>query len=129
MVYCLVACLCHVHTFTLSGVGCTPSLFSGVGYTPSRFLVQCSNEMLQILRLARRDGDEWVRLFASVLAPFPHSQTINSEQITEGVLEDLQEKIRNSCEGTVSTMIGGGSSMDVWIACFPIIVSGAFSLS
>jgi len=54
--------------------------------------------MLQILRLARRDGDEWVRLFASVLAPFPHSQTVNSEQITEGVLEDLQEKIRDSCE-------------------------------
>lgn len=54
--------------------------------------------MLQILRLARRDGDEWVRLFASVLAPFPQNQTINVEQITEGVLEDLQKKIQDACE-------------------------------
>lgn len=54
--------------------------------------------MLQILRLARRDGDEWVRLFASVLAPFPNSQTISVDQITEGGLEGLQEEIGNECE-------------------------------
>ena len=69
--------------------------------------IQCSNEMLQILRLARRDGDEWVRLFASVLAPFPHSQTINAEQITEGTLEDLQDKIREACEDVCGAMVGG----------------------
>ena len=54
--------------------------------------------MLQILRLARRDGDEWVRLFASVLAPFPHNQTIDVEQISEGILEGLADKIRTACE-------------------------------
>lgn len=55
--------------------------------------------MLQILRLARRDGDEWVRLFASVLAPFPNSQTISVEQITEeGGLEGIQEEISEARE-------------------------------
>ena len=61
--------------------------------------------MLQILRLARRDGDEWVRLFASVLAPFPNNQTINSDQITEGTLEDLQDKITEACG---FKRVGGG---------------------
>ncbi len=54
--------------------------------------------MLQILRLARRDGDEWVRLFASVLAPFPHNQTISVDQITEGGLEGLQEEVADACK-------------------------------
>ena len=26
--------------------------------------IQCAQEMQHIIRLARRDGDEWVRLFA-----------------------------------------------------------------
>ena len=53
--------------------------------------------MLQILRLARRDGNEWVRLFASVLAPFPTNQTISVDQITEGGLEGLQEEVAEAC--------------------------------
>lgn len=61
------------------------------------FCLQCSNEMLQILRLARRDGNEWVRLFASVLAPFPTNQTINVDQITEGGLEGLHEDVADAC--------------------------------
>ena len=64
-------------------------------------LLQCSNEMLQILRLARRDGDEWVRLFASVLAPFPHNQTISVDQITEGGLEGLQEEVADACKQSI----------------------------
>ena len=63
-----------------------------------RTYIQCSNEMQQILRLARRDGDEWVRLFASVLASFPHNQTISVDQITDGGLEGLQEEIADACK-------------------------------
>ena len=54
--------------------------------------------MLQILRLARRDGGEWVRLFASVLGPFPSNQTISVDQITEeGGLEGLRDEICDAC--------------------------------
>lgn len=66
---------------------------------PAHVHTQCSNEMLQILRLARRDGDEWVRLFSSVLAPFPNNQTISVDQITEeGGLEGIQEDITDARE-------------------------------
>lgn len=61
-------------------------------------LTQCSKEMHQIIRLARRDGDEWVRLFASILAPFPHSQTVSVDQIMEGPMEGLAEEISEACE-------------------------------
>ena len=54
--------------------------------------------MQQILRLARRDGNEWVQFFVSVLASFPHNQTIGVDQITEGGLEGLQEKIADGCK-------------------------------
>ena len=54
--------------------------------------------MHQIIRLARRDGDEWVRLFASILAPFPHSQTVSVDQLMEGTMEGLAEEISKACE-------------------------------
>ena len=60
---------------------------------------QCSEEMQQILRLARRDGDEWVRLFARILAPFPHTQTISVESCTEGGMEDVLKEVTDACEG------------------------------
>lgn len=54
--------------------------------------------MHQILRLSRRDGDEWVRLLSSVLGPFPHSQTISVNQITEGSsMEGVAEDIKEAC--------------------------------
>ena len=59
--------------------------------------VQCSKEMHQILRLSRRDGDEWVRLLSNVLAPFPHSQSISVNQITEGNMDGVAEEIREAC--------------------------------
>ena len=59
--------------------------------------MQCSKEMHQILRLSRRDGDEWVRLLSSVLAPFPHSQTISVNQITEGSMEGVADDIKEAC--------------------------------
>jgi negative elongation factor A len=54
---------------------------------------QCSVEMQQILRLALRDGDEWVRLFATILAPFPNSQSIDVEPCTEGNMEGVQAEV------------------------------------
>ena len=59
---------------------------------------QCSVEMQQILRLARRDGDEWVRLFATILAPFPHSQTTDVEPCMEGNMEGVQAEVEEACE-------------------------------
>ena len=56
--------------------------------------------MHQILRLSRRDGDEWVRLLSSVLAPFPHSQTISVNQITEGNMEGVADDIKEACNNT-----------------------------
>lgn len=85
-------------TFVDNNVLVSLTLHSCSEYCFDDFSFQCSNEMLQILRLARRDGDEWVRLFASVLAPFPNNQTISVDQITEGGLEGLQEEIGNACE-------------------------------
>ena len=61
---------------------------------------QCSAEMQQILRLARRDGDEWVRLFATILAPFPHSQTTDVEPCTEGNMEGVQDEVAEACKQT-----------------------------
>ena len=61
-------------------------------------LSQCSAEMQQILRLARRDGDEWVRLFATILAPFPHSQSTDVEPCTEGNMEGIQNEVEEACE-------------------------------
>ena len=58
---------------------------------------QCSKEMEHILRLARRDGDEWVRLFAGILAPFPHSQTINADVCLEDTMEGMVEEISDAC--------------------------------
>ena len=59
--------------------------------------LQCSVEMQQILRLALRDGDEWVRLFATILAPFPHSQSIDVEPCTEGNMEGVQAEVAEAC--------------------------------
>ena len=53
--------------------------------------------MQQILRLALRDGDEWVRLFATILAPFPHSQSIDVEPCTEGNMEGVQAEVAEAC--------------------------------
>lgn len=80
--------------------------------TTSIWFLQCSNEMLQILRLARRDGDEWVRLFASVLAPFPNNQTISVDQITEGGLEGVQEDICDAREYLMEEHCNGQSSRE-----------------
>ena len=60
--------------------------------------LQCSKEMQHILRLARRDGDEWVRVLACILAPFPISQSITLEQCPEASLEDTLEEIGNACK-------------------------------
>ena len=60
-------------------------------------VTQCSVEMQQILRLALRDGDEWVRLFATILAPFPHSQFIDVEPCTEGNMEGVQNEVAEAC--------------------------------
>ena len=54
--------------------------------------------MNQVLRLARRDGDEWVRLFASVLGPFPDSHRINSDHVTEDNLDGLAEELEEASE-------------------------------
>ena len=51
--------------------------------------------MQQILRLARRDGDELVRLFATMLAPFPHSQ---STDVEPGNIEGVQEEVEEACK-------------------------------
>ena len=53
--------------------------------------------MQQILRLALRDGDEWVRLFTTILAPFPHSQSIDVELCTEGNMEGVQAEVAEAC--------------------------------
>ena len=53
--------------------------------------------MHQILRLSRRDGDEWVRLLSSVLAPFPHSQTISVGQLTDEIMEGVADDIKAAC--------------------------------
>ena len=66
--------------------------------------MQCSVEMQQILRLARRDGDEWVRLFATILAPFPHSQTTDVEPCTEGNMEGLQNEVAEACKEFMANM-------------------------
>ena len=52
--------------------------------------------MQQILRLARRD--EWVRLFSTILAPFPHSQSTDVEPCTEGNMEEVQEEVEEACK-------------------------------
>ena len=62
------------------------------------FRPQCSTEMNQVLRLARRDGDEWVRLFASVLGSFPDSHRINSDHVTEDNLDGLAEELEEASE-------------------------------
>ncbi len=54
--------------------------------------------MSQVLRLARRDGDEWVRLFANLLGPFPESQRVSSDQVTEEQLEGLADELERTCE-------------------------------
>ena len=54
--------------------------------------------MNQVLRLARRDGDEWVRQFASVLGPFPDSHRINSDQVTKDNLDGLAEELEEASE-------------------------------
>ncbi len=51
-----------------------------------------------MLRLARRDGDEWVRLFASLLGPFPDFQRVSSDLVTEEQLEGLAEELEGACE-------------------------------
>ncbi len=43
-----------------------------------------------------RDSDEWVRLFASVLAPFPDSQAITLE--ADSNASEILEEIENTCE-------------------------------
>ena len=55
-------------------------------------VMQCAQEM-QHIRLARRDGDEWVRLFAGILAPFPHTQSIAMDVCLEGSMEGVVEEI------------------------------------
>ena len=62
--------------------------------------------MQQILRLARRDGDEWVRLFAAVLTPFPQSQTVAVDACMEGSMEGVQEEIGEACKSWDSHVIG-----------------------
>ncbi len=52
-----------------------------------------------MLRLARRDGDEWVRLFAGLLGAFPDSQRVHSDLITDQQLDTLAEDLERSCEG------------------------------
>ena len=66
-------------------------------HTRTHTHTQCSVEMQQILRLALRDGDEWVRLFATILAPFPHSQSIDVEPCTEGNMEGVQTEVAEAC--------------------------------
>ena len=56
-------------------------------------VMQCAQEMQHIIRLARRDGDEWVRLFAGILAPFPHTQSIAMDVCLEGSMEGVVEEI------------------------------------
>ena len=56
-------------------------------------IMQCAQEMQHIIRLARRDGDEWVRLFAGILAPFPNSQSIAMDVCLEGSMEGVVEEI------------------------------------
>lgn len=60
------------------------------------YVHQCSKDMQHILRLARRDGDEWVRVLACILAPFPTSQSITLEQCPEASLEDTLGEIANA---------------------------------
>ena len=59
--------------------------------------IQCAQEMQHIIRLARRDGDEWVRLFAGVLAPLPNSQSIAVDACLEGSMEGVMEEIGEAC--------------------------------
>ena len=65
--------------------------------------------MQQILRLALRDGDEWVRLFATILAPFPHSQSIDVEPCTEGNMEGVQAEVAEARKYTFSTLASEAS--------------------
>ena len=67
-------------------------------------VTQCSVEMQQILRLALRDGDEWVRLFATILAPFPHSQSIDVEPCTEVNMEGVQNEVAEACTFMYTTL-------------------------
>ena len=54
--------------------------------------------MNHVLRLARRDGDEWVRLFARVLGSFPDSQKISVDHVAEDSMEGLAEELEETCE-------------------------------
>ena len=58
-----------------------------------------------MLRLARRDGDEWVRLFASLLGPFPDFQRVSSDLVTEEQMEGLAEELEGACEWCVGVKI------------------------
>lgn len=83
---------------SFDGIAKTKVLLSFLSMTP-RTINQCNDEMQQILRLARRDGDEWVRLFAAVLTPFPQSQTVAVDACMEGSMEGVQEEIGEALSG------------------------------
>ena len=56
----------------------------------------CVYSRLLFILCTYRDGDEWVRLFASVLAPFPDSQTITLE--ADSNASEILDEIEESCE-------------------------------
>ena len=65
------------------------------------YIVLCTCECntvfsLHVLPFLYRDGDEWVRLFASVLAPFPDNQTITLEADSNAT--EVLEEIGEACE-------------------------------
>ena len=75
--------------------------------------------MNQVLRLARRDGDEWVRLFASLLGPFPDFQRVSSDLVTEEQLEGLAEELEGACEWCGVC----GCGCEEWSVCVCVWVS------
>ena len=70
-------------------------LLSFLAMTP-RVIHACRDEMMKLLRLARRDRDEWVRLFASVLGSFPEDQTVSLE--SDSSASDVLEELGEMCE-------------------------------
>ena len=70
-------------------------LLSFLAMTP-RIIHACRDEMMKLLRLARRDRDEWVRLFASVLGSFPEDQTVSLE--SDSSASDVLEELGEMCE-------------------------------